>query len=618
MIKKASLLFVAVAALLLSPVAAFADEPMPEQEVQAVIASYFELRYNILSTLEFNDGIKSCLAPGISSAEEAISEADVLDTIVSYRKNQINDLRFDRYQYEILYKGLDVSGDTAWALFDESSELYHNCAPTVPNNSVVEHIMTLKKYDGKWLIVKDDYIDPDGVKKALSKYFLEGGATIEEAKKKVLLEPGSHISAKISQLQEIMKYAADQVQFVFFAGKPVAYACGAASILDGENTAPLRAGGEVLLPLRYVAGKLGAAISWDSAAGAAEITYEGGTVAIKPGEPSISVNGAHEPLHTPARLAGGRLLVPAEVLERVFSLPVYQDEEGLVIVSKNGFDRSGNEELVKQLHTYFNTLFTKSDFPKIDGSTATYPLSIEIGKKILGLDETGAKGFITHNTTHNAYVNLIGRKADIIFVTQPSAEEYDLAAANGVELEVVPICREGFVFLVNGQNSVNTLTAEQIRAIYLGKITNWREVGGTDDAIIPYQREANSGSQTIMENTVMQGLKLMDPPKEVLVYGMGQLIDRVADYSNARNALGYSVYYYATTMYQNRNVKLIAVDAVAPDKQTIRDGSYPFTVGYYAVLRKDEPGDSSARRLLKWLLDVEGQHIVDQSGFVPL
>lgn len=116
----------------------------------------------------------------------------------------------------------------------------------------------------------------------------------------------------------------------------------------------------------------------------------------------------------------------------------------------------------------------------------------------------------------------------------------------------------------------------------------------------------------------MKGLKLMPPPKERLVYGMGELIDRVADYSNAKNALGYSVYYYATTMYANRAVKLLAIDGTLPQKSTIKDGSYPFTVGYYAVVRKDSPEDGSARRLLAWLLGREGQGVVDKSGFVPL
>ena len=71
---------------------------------------------------------------------------------------------------------------------------------------------------------------------------------------------------------------------------------------------------------------------------------------------------------------------------------------------------------------------------------------------------------------------------------------------------MVGIGLDGFVFLVNKENKVDSLTLEQIQKIYTGEITNWSNVGGENEEIVAYQREANSGSQNLMEKMVMQGL----------------------------------------------------------------------------------------------------------------
>lgn len=261
--------------------------------------------------------------------------------------------------------------------------------------------------------------------------------------------------------------------------------------------------------------------------------------------------------------------------------------------------------------------FTKETFPKIDGSTATIPLSQAIASSILGMTKEEAAKFIKHNTTHNAYINLFDKKADIIFVTEPSMEELNMAKAAKVELEIVPVVKEGFVFLVNTKNPINSLTTRQIQDIYQGNIKNWKKVGGEAKDIIAYQREANSGSQTLMEQIVMKELKLADSPKTIIT-GMEGLIESIAKYDNSDKALGYSVFYYAKTMYNKDTIKLIAIDGIAPDNFTISSGKYPFTTGYYAVLRKDEPKDSPARKLLSWLIETEGQRLAEEAGYVPL
>lgn len=263
-------------------------------------------------------------------------------------------------------------------------------------------------------------------------------------------------------------------------------------------------------------------------------------------------------------------------------------------------------------------LFTRDTYPRIDGSTVTLPLSVDMAAEILRVSREEAQKLIIHNRTHEAYLNLLEGKADIILVTEPSDEELALAKQWNTELEIVPVVRDAFVFVANIRNPVPSLTIDQIQKIYQGEILNWKNVGGEDKDIIAYQRPKNSGSQTLMENLVMKGLKMVDPPVEHVPAEMGMLIERVAGYDNADRALGYSVYYYANTMFSPEFMKFMGVDGILPDKSTIRSGEYPFTISYYAVLRNSEPADSSARKLLAWLLSDKGQALAEKSGYVPL
>lgn len=262
--------------------------------------------------------------------------------------------------------------------------------------------------------------------------------------------------------------------------------------------------------------------------------------------------------------------------------------------------------------------FTKADYPRVDGSTVTIPLSEAMASKLLAMNKEEARKFVRHNTTHNAYVNLIEGKADIIFVTEPSSGELSLAKEKNVELVVVPVVKDAFVFLVNVKNPQETLTVEQVQGIYQGKIKNWKEVGGQDKEIIAYQRPRNSGSQTIMENMVMKNLTMMEAPKEYVPAGMGDLIEAVAGYKNSDRALGYSVYYFAKTMYNKDTMKLLGINGAKPEKATITSGRYPFSIDYYAVIRKSDPEDAPARKMLKWLLGKEGQTLAENAGYVPL
>ena len=210
----------------------------------------------------------------------------------------------------------------------------------------------------------------------------------------------------------------------------------------------------------------------------------------------------------------------------------------------------------------------------------------------------------------------------MIVVTEPSEDELKYAEENDVELEVIPVVKEGFVFYVNVENPVKSLTLKQIQDIYSGKITNWSEVGGNDEEIRAFQRPENSGSQTGMISLVMKDIELMEPLKEDLIETMSAIINLVSDYDNGVNSIGYSYYYYATTMFEtidinvSDRIRLLAIDGVEPNNKTIKSEKYPLETAYYIVIRKDEKKDSNTRKLVDAMLSDRGQVIAEEAGYV--
>ncbi len=257
-------------------------------------------------------------------------------------------------------------------------------------------------------------------------------------------------------------------------------------------------------------------------------------------------------------------------------------------------------------------------YPAIDGSTVTIPLSETLAAKLMNMPIEEARQYVAHSKTHEAYVNLIEGKVDLIFVTSPSEEELQLAKDNKVELEVIPVVSEAFVFLNAADNPVNELSIDQIQKIYTGEYTNWKEVGGDDIPIKAYQRPVNSGSQTGFLGLVMKDLEPMEAPSEQTIAGMGELIDIVSTYTNQPDGIGYSYYYYASAMWGNEKVKLLKINGIEPNNETIASGEYPIHTSYYAVIRSDEKKNSEARKIISYLLSKEGQDLAQEAGYVKV
>ena len=248
----------------------------------------------------------------------------------------------------------------------------------------------------------------------------------------------------------------------------------------------------------------------------------------------------------------------------------------------------------------------EGDIPVIDGAAALLPIYAGFVQSIYpessviynGEDYDASSG-MHYTNTRGAYKDIVDGNADIIICAQPSDEQLQYAKDNGVELEMVPIGSDAFVFIVNDSNPVNNITIEQIRGIYSGEIKNWKELGGKDIPIAAMRRNKNSGSQTALE-------KLMgDTPIK-------------PDYTTLFGSpIGFSFRYYVTGMLGEGKVKILTINGIAPTAETIADGSYPVAGNIYAIYRKGETNEN-VQKAIDFMLSPEGQKIVEQSGYIPL
>ena len=290
----------------------------------------------------------------------------------------------------------------------------------------------------------------------------------------------------------------------------------------------------------------------------------------------------------------------------------------IIIFAITACTRTANNTAVENNEESTTIVNVKKEYPRVDGSTANMPMMSQIRSSYLGESLTEAENNTEVTTTDYAWRNLLDGNADLLLVYEPSYETKNIIDNSNVKLKITPIGVDALVFIVNQKNKVKNLSTEQLQDIYSGKITNWKDVGGDDMEIEPYQRVLNSGSQTLFLNLVMKDVKPIDAPIKYRVEGMEGLIETLASYNDSGNALGFSVYYYAKKMYASPGLELISVDGVMPSDESIGDGSYPFLNQYYLVIREDTPEDSETMKLYNYILSNAGKEDIKKAGYVPV
>ncbi len=265
-----------------------------------------------------------------------------------------------------------------------------------------------------------------------------------------------------------------------------------------------------------------------------------------------------------------------------------------------------------------NFEFTKENYPRMGGSLANLPLGQAVTATVLGISREDANELITfEGSTTDNYKAIVDGEFDILLAYEPSEEAKQYIKDSGKELEMTPIGVDALVFICSKDNAVQSLTLDQIKSIYSGKTTNWSTVGGAKGEIAAYQRNPDSGSQTLFDKLVNLGDDLMTPPEGRQVGTMMGLLEAIADYDDSKNALGYTVYYYLTNMESEKlnRAKILAVDGIDPSNNSIGDGSYPLTNDFYVVIRKSAEENSPERVLYNWICSEQGAELVKQENY---
>jgi phosphate transport system substrate-binding protein len=279
---------------------------------------------------------------------------------------------------------------------------------------------------------------------------------------------------------------------------------------------------------------------------------------------------------------------------------------------------SENNKLVK---IESPTLAIDSEHPKLHGALALYPVyaaaveAIYQDVDIEKLDNRQWDAIVKGGTSPQAFNFLIAGRSDMLFMLQPSAKQLHEAEEKGIKLTITPMGHEAFVFFVSKTNPVDDLTVEQIREIYSKKITRWNEVGGKNERIMPFQRPEGSGSQTMMLK-VMGEVPLAKPQKEEFQISMGGIVNRVADYRNYGNSIGFSFRYYVEGMFKHDGVKLLKVNGIEPTAANIQSGKYPL-IGEIVIITAGSE-NPNVQKLTDWFLSPQGQELIEKVGYVPL
>ena len=259
------------------------------------------------------------------------------------------------------------------------------------------------------------------------------------------------------------------------------------------------------------------------------------------------------------------------------------------------------------------TLTLTDELPIIDGATAAFPVYSAFVNAVYPETTKLYDGAFEYNNTVGGYEKLAEKKTDIFLGATPSMEQIAYAEECDTTFEYTQIGTEAFVFFVHKDNPINSLTVDQIKGIYSGKIKNWSEVGGNNEEIVAFQRNKGSGSQSMLIR-FMGDTPIMDPETRE-ISGMGGIIEEVVDYQSKSGSIGFSFRYYVEGIIKNPDIKMIAVDGIAPNVENVKNGTYPIVTPVYAVTYKDNP-NPNVKALINWMLSDEGQYIIEQTGYV--
>jgi phosphate transport system substrate-binding protein len=226
---------------------------------------------------------------------------------------------------------------------------------------------------------------------------------------------------------------------------------------------------------------------------------------------------------------------------------------------------------------------------------------------------------VTGGGSGTGFASLISRTCDIAMSSRNiKQKEIVLANKQGVNPFEIKVALDGLAVVVHPSNPVDKLTMDQLAAIFSGKITSWKEIGGTDEKIVVLSREVNSGTHVYFkEHVLRRGDRTSTAefaPSALMLSSSQAIADEVM---NNPAAIGYYGMGYIT---KSQKPVAVAKDAqseyVEPTIENVINGSYP--ISRPLLLYTNGPPDGLIKKFVDFALSKEGQHIVLTTDFVPV
>lgn len=244
----------------------------------------------------------------------------------------------------------------------------------------------------------------------------------------------------------------------------------------------------------------------------------------------------------------------------------------------------------------------------VDGSTTVGPIAKAFAEYYMR-QNPGVNITVSESGSGNGAKSLINGVCDVADMSRfMKPKEFEAAVSNGVTPVAHVVAVDGIALIVHPANPISGLTVEQVRDVYLGKVTNWKQLGGPNKKIVPISRDTNSGTFETFEKMVMKKEKIAAGTE--YVGSNGAVRARV---QSTPAAIG-----YVGLGFVDSTVKPLRMNNILPDPNTVASGRYPvarplymFTNGYPAM-------GSHLHAFVTLHLTPKGQEIIESIGFVPV
>ncbi|MDO4163723.1 MAG: PstS family phosphate ABC transporter substrate-binding protein [Bacteroides sp.] len=248
---------------------------------------------------------------------------------------------------------------------------------------------------------------------------------------------------------------------------------------------------------------------------------------------------------------------------------------------------------------------------RIKGSDTVLPIAQQTAERFMTLNPD-ARVTVTGGGTGVGLSALLDETTDIAMASRGiKFSEKMKAKAAGEELEEVAIAYDALAVVVHPSNPVQKLTREQLEAIFRGKITNWKEVGGDDRKIVVYSRETSSGTYEFFKESVLKNKNYMSG--SLSMPATGAIIQSV---SQTRGAIGYVGLAYVSPRIKTLAISYDGEQYATPTMENAIQKTYPIVRPLYYYYNKQN--SEQVAPLLQFILSSAGQEIIKKSGYIPV